>query len=138
MKKVYLIVMFAAVLIMSGCKKSETTSNDSNNLKGMWSSEPRTAGWLSDYSSNPLIRDDVFEFLNENTVKSYGSAVNMTHPDLVSSMSMPGHSGWYYEFARNYTYVFTNNKVVLSNGDVFSYIGGKLYKENSSSVLSRW
>lgn len=138
MKKVYLIILFAAVLMISGCKKSESTSNESNSLKGMWSSEPRTAGWLYDYSSNPLIRDYVIEFLNENTAKSYGSAINITHPDLVATKSVPGHSGWYYEGAINRTYVFTNNKVVMSNGDVFSYINGKLYKDNSSAVLSRW
>ena len=138
MKKMYLIAMFAAVLMLNGCKKSETTSNDSVNLKGMWSSEPNSAWWLSDYSSNPLIRDDVYEFMNDNTVVYYGSVGNITHPDLLWSKQVPGHSGWYYEGSINRTYVFASNKIVLSNGDVFSYIDGKLYKHNSSVVLSRW
>lgn len=127
--------MFTAVLLMTGCQKISA-----NKLEGLWSSEPR---WNSRYEHNQRL--NVYYFINSNTVVEYVNVTDRMYPEdepFLPTIETPisGHSGWYRSgyMDRTWTYVFEDNKVILSSGTIFTYMDGKLYKDGSSAVLERW
>ena len=125
--------MFAAVLLMTtGCKKIST-----NKLQGLWSTEPH---WDDSWNCN--IRKNVYDFINSNTVcEYYYVADNTTHLDEsgYEYESFPGKPGWYNPNGKTMlTYVFEDNKVILTDGTIFTYMDGKLFKDGSSTILYPW
>ena len=132
--------MFAAILTISGCTKIST-----NKLQGTWSSEP--VYWESGYTHYghewyPSYHERlVLEFVNSNTLYFYGLIIDDKRVYEVYDIDanpMPGHSGWYYESRTPYTYVFEDNKVIVSNGNIYTYMDGKLYEDGSTWVYSPW
>lgn len=136
-------MIFVAVLMMTGCTKVKT-----NKLQGIWSTPPEyheagTSHW-GDYYPSHHFRHNTIEFVNSNTLYFLGLAVD--DPSTVGTIynsnnctPFPNHSGWYYLGNKSpYTYVFENNKVIVSNGSIYTYMDGKLYKEGSSEALSPW
>lgn len=135
--------MFVAVLMMTGCTKIKT-----NKLQGTWSSnsewvEAFYTHYGNDYCPSHYGRNWVIEFVNDNTLYTYHyvcdnqtSLMVNTHSDQAIPMS--GHSGWYYDYRTPYTYVFEDNKVIVSNGSIYTYMDGKLYEDGTSIVLSPW
>ena len=123
--------MFAVALMMTGCTKIKT-----NKLLGLWSSEPY---WESYWGWNT--RTIVYNFINSNTVVEYSNVADKYYDDSWPHITtpIPGHSGWYRqgEYDATWTYVFEDNKVILSNGTIFTYMDGKLYKDGGA-ILSPW
>ena len=122
--------MFAAVLMMTGCSKIKT-----NKLIGWWSCEPYQYG-LS--SNSYLGRPYVYEFINSNTVVSYGTVRDKIKVGSVET-PVPNHPGWYYPNKRTWTYLFEDNKVIIYIGDepkIYTFMDDKLYY--GSEVLERW
>lgn len=135
--------MFTVLLLLTSCKKNSTdeTSISENELQGLWSSE---SYWNSFWNDNQ--REDVYNFINSNTAIEYVNVVDKKYPPgneehaPTIDTPVPGHSGWYRsgDKDRTWTYVYEDNKVILSNGMIFTYMDGKLYKEGSSVVLLPW
>lgn len=135
--------MFAAVLMMTGCTKIKT-----NKLQGTWSSAPEyyESGYThygNEWYPSYHARFWVLEFVNSNTLYDYHCVYDdrtalEVDTNCDATISMPGHSGWYYDRRTPYTYVFEDNKVILSNGNIYTYMDGKLYKDGTSTVLSPW
>ena len=130
--------MFAAILMMAtGCTKTGT-----NKLQGTWSSaQEHVESGYTGYTYNA--RYWVLEFVNGNTLYSYHCVYDNrtaleadTYCD--NAISMPGHSGWYYDYRTPYTYVFEDNKVIVSNGKIYTYMDGKLYWDGYTTTLSPW
>ena len=126
----------------------------------MWSTPPgyTESGYTyygHEYYPSHHTRHDVMDFINSNTVNLYFSAVDSKRALEVAfngsrPTEVPGHSGWYYDSSRakTYTYVFEDNKAILSNGWILTYMDGKLYKDGdgpgtqwsdgASTTLSPW
>lgn len=125
MKKVCLLI-FAAVLMMTGCTKVKT-----NKLEGFWSTEPSEYY----YGKNRY----VMEFINSNTLCIYPGVIDS---DVILSnltpKPLPGHSGWYYTQTIMRTYVFEDNKIITSSGIIYTYMDGKIYPDGEGDPLSRW
>lgn len=131
MKKIYFAVMFTAVLMMTGCTKIKT-----NKLQGFWSVKAEYNSYWGGYVRS----DKVYEFVNSNTVFQYVNVSDGCYSDEpgYDDTPMPKHSGWYYGWTKTWTYVFENDKVILSDGTIFTYMDDKLYKDGSSDVLYPW
>lgn len=133
--------MFTTILLLAGCSKNDGSGNSSNNtnqLKGMWSGpEFEVPAYL--YATS-LSRSCVYDFINSNTVISYGTVDKFQHVYETNKEPLPGHTGWYYLSSnkKTLTYAFEDNKVIMTNGELFTYMNGQLYVDNSSTVLSRW
>ena len=150
MKKVYL-VLFAAVMLITGCQKNEGTNTNANTnkLQGTWSSNSE---WVdafythygNNYCPSHNCRNWVVEFVDDNTLYNYHCVCDnqtslMVNTNCDNAIPMPGHSGWYYDYRTLYTYVFQENKVFLTNGTIYTYLNGKLYEDGYSDVvLSPW
>ena len=135
MKKL-LFVLFALAILLTGCKKnneSSSISNNTNPLIGLWSVAPEYSEYYHGYERFFY----VFDFVNDNTAIEYVN-VNDGSWDGWCEHSMPNHTGWYYERTKTCTYVFTDNKVIFTDGLIFTYMNNKLYEEGSSIFLSRW
>lgn len=121
--------MFVAVMMMTGCTKVKT-----NKLLGFWYAPEYSSFW-GGYACS----DNVYEFTNSNTVFQYVNVSDGCYIDDGSNDTpVPNHSGWYYGWKKTWTYVFEDEKVILSDGTIFTYMDGKLYKDGSSTVLSPW
>lgn len=132
--------MFAAFLLLAGCSKNDggSSSNITNQLKGMWSGpEFEVPAYM--YATS-LSRSCVYDFINNNTVISYGTVDKFQHDYETNKEPLPGHNGWYYLDVnkKTLTYAFEDNKVIMTNGVILTYMDGQLYLDNSSTVLSRW
>lgn len=150
MKKLYLL-LFAAVMLITGCQKNEGTNTNANTsiLQGTWSSNSE---WVdafythygNNYCPSHNCRNWVVEFVDDNTLYNYHCVCDnqtslMVNTDCDNAIPMPGHSGWYYDYRTLYTYVFQENKVFLTNGTIYTYLNGKLYEDGYSDVvLSPW
>lgn len=124
--------MVVVFLTMTGCKKDGGTNSTITQLEGFWAASPTYGSYI-----DCNYRDPVYEFISNNTAFEY---VNV-YDDYVSGLStnsMPEHQGWYYDLKKSQTYVFSENKVIFTNGDIYTLVNGKLYKDNSSTVLSPW
>ena len=142
MKKTCLILFTAVLLIVTGCKKAST-----NKLLGFWSKPVEyVEGYVEPHINvehlGHYCRNFTMEFVNSNTLYNYNyvadrkSAFEAEESEI---HSVPGKSGWYYKYRTQNTYVFEDNKVILSNGDIYTYMDGKLYLDGYSSVvLSPW
>ena len=145
MKKVCLL-MFLAVMMMTGCTKVKT-----NKLQGFWSDSPQhvESGYTyygHEYYPSFNVRHNVIYFINSNTLtRSYSGtmdnslAFEVQYSHNCSATPVPNHSGWYTGGnIITYTYVFEDNKVIVSDGSIYTYMDGKLYEDGSSTVLSPW
>ena len=123
--------MFVTVMMMTGCTKIKT-----NKLQGFWSVTPEYSSYWGGYACS----DNVYEFTNSNTVFQYVNVSDgcYSYKPGYNDTPVPNHSGWYYGSKKTWTYVFEDDKVILSDGTIFTYMDGKLYKDGSSIVLSSW
>lgn len=85
----------------------------------------------------------VYNFTNNNTVIIYGTVSNSKRGWSSSSVleQLPGHSGWYYDSnsIRQYTYVAVDNKITITNGDIFTInYDGSLTPDGSNRVYKKW
>ena len=124
-----LLMLFAATVLLTGCKKDNDNASNSNKLQGVWSDGPYQ------FPNGVLSRSRVYDFINSNTVICYVGTTNEYDSDYIS---FPNHSGWYYYYSYTITYVFNDNKVIFSNGTILTYMNGQLYLEGASNVLTRW
>ena len=142
MKKVCLLI-FAAVLMMTGCTKEKT-----NNLQGFWAtpSEYFESGYTyygNEYYPSYHWRYDVLEIVNNNTIVFYGSVIDskLAFEAQYSTQGypLPEHSGWYYNGKKGVgSYILRDNKIITSDGTIFTYLDGKLYGGGCSDGWSKW
>ena len=147
MKKL-IIILFAAVLL-SGCSKDSSSASSSNgNQGGGGNNSPIVGTWSKpayEYEGK-MRRDEAYYFMNENTVVKLGTCYNQPYvtywngsPFLSFETPVPTHSDWYYKGGFvTITYLFEDNKIGMTDGTIFTYMNGKLYKDNSSIVLEKW
>ncbi len=96
------------------------------SLEGMW-------------KSNSYNR--VIEFSGRNTMYHYG---NVTKDSKAwsgkTTEPVPGHSGWFYLPSNKsiHTYRKEGNKIYTTDGDIFTYDGGRLLEDGSSGYFTRW
>lgn len=125
--------------MLSGCTKEKT-----NKLQGFWSLPPLyIESCYVDGEYHPSYHQcyDVLEFANSNTLFHYYGVFDSKWPlEVVShdAYSVPEHSGWWYSFKIPYTYAFEDNKVIVSNGEIYTYMGGILYLDGCSDAYSPW
>ena len=88
--------MFAAFLLLAGCSKNDggSSSNTTNQLKGMWSGPEFEV--LAYMYATSLSRSCVYDFINNNTVISDGTVDKFQHDYETNKEPLPGHNGWYY------------------------------------------
>ena len=128
----YILPLLTVLFIMTGC----TDLSTSTSLKGLWYQSMEYCDRCQVYEV-----DRVYEFINSNTVKSYG---NVTQDRYAWSnrevVGVPGMSGFYYAATnlKNLTYYKDGNKVYLTNGDIFTINGDILLIDGSSATLKRW
>ena len=132
MKKLLLIII-AAMFMLTACKKDNSSSSSSNG-----STNELIGWWVDQLSGEPPHHGYVLKFINNNTVMIYwGDICDVNWGGMVG---IPEHPGWYYYNGNQSTatYVFQDNKVIITNGDILTYMNNKLHLDNSSRVLSRW
>lgn len=86
------------------------------------------------------------QILNSNTAIVHYA--NLWDPDRVSSYDVIagrtdagrnfGELLYVSQNPRAYTYVLADNKIILTNGDIFTLVDGKLIKDGTSGMMSRY
>ena len=146
MKKL-VIMMFAALMLLSGCSKS-SSSTGSAVSGGNQNTNPIVGTWSKPAYSyqNMMRRDEVWYFMNENTATKLGTCYDQPYtfyfngsPIFSIETPVPTKSGWYHKGDNVIlTYLYEDNKVGLTDGTIFTYMDGKLYKDNSNILLEKW
>lgn len=117
---------------------------------GRWDSSAARFGacrYMPENSSSvSTYKIDVIEIVNKNTLIKYGAW--LWDPDKVSSGTKTlgsVYGGRYigdlvYAVYHEYTYTYSrlDNKLFLSNGDIYTIVDGGLVKDGSSGVLGRY
>lgn len=143
MKKLIFMII-VALMILPSCKKDNNSASsggsvNTNPIIGTWS-EPA-------YAYNDMMRrDEAYYFINDNTVTKLGVCYNQPYvvyfngsPLASFETPVPTHSGWYYKGGNTMvTYTFEDNKIWMTDGTIFTYMNGKLYKDNANVVLEKW
>lgn len=127
-----LLVSAMLCVTMAGCTKEDGDDGTSSDLQGFWSANP-----IYNSYDECNFRSPVYEFVNDNTAIEYINVCD-TRIQGVATNRLSDHDGWYYGSKQTKTYAFSNNKVIFTNGDIYTFMNGKLYKDNSSTVLRRW
>lgn len=139
-KSVIILVAISFVCIgLTSCSKIPRVGE----LSGYYSTpEESTYYYLSATKKVPVsMRTGVLYFYNSNTVIKYFNVMNRNLGDYSNELV----SGWYYEGknnAKTYTYTMVDNKVVLTNGEIFTVgEGGEFLIKDGDSVsnqLKKW
>ena len=133
------VIILVAISFM--CIGLTSCSKRVGGLSGYYSTpEESTYYHLSATKKVPVsMRTGVLYFYNSNTVIKYGSVINRNVGDYSNELV----SGWYYAGSdKTYTYTMVDNKVVLTNGDIFTVgEGGEFLIKDGDSVsnqLKKW
>ncbi len=128
-----LLLMACPLLIACGSDDDDNEGGgSSSSLIGYWTT-PAVKKWKNHNFCEALY------FKNSNTVEVYNDVADARHWDDPSlgnfSVVFGGMSGWYYQDGCNpqYTYVVTDNKVIISNGYTLTISGNKLVRDGSSA-----
>lgn len=145
MKKL-IIIVFAAMFLITGCKKDSNSASSGNNSNA----NPIVGTWSKPAYSyeGKMRRDEAYYFMNENTVTKLGVCYNQPYvmywngsPLLSFETPVPTHQGWYYkgdDVMVTYAFDEVENKIWMTDGTIFTFMNGKLYKDNSNIVLEKW
>ncbi len=117
--------LFVAAVALTSCEKDETSP-----LIGFWA-EP-DAGMKHSTAS--------YEFINHNTVVSYGETVLKEYESEYNQWKNfdphPCDSRYVYGGrVDTWTYVYEDNKVIITDGTILTLRNGKLYPDGSSGYL---
>ena len=135
------IALMGVLMLFSACSKDDSSSgsnsgggSSSNPLIGMWSQD------AVEHSTNAS-RDEVYQFIDDNTVISYGRCWNTSAESYGMTKSpLPDHYGWYYfDINRKmYTYALIDNKVYVTEGVIMTLMGDELYIDGVTRPLHRF
>ncbi len=82
-----------------------------------------------------------YNFVNHNTVERYSYTGYYYHKNPGSADRTErffGRKVYLYKSAPEiYSYTFTDNKVIISNGAIYTLMNNKLYREGSSEYLTK-
>lgn len=133
------VIILVAISFM--CIGLTSCSKRVGGLSGYYStSEESTYYHLSATKKVPVsMRREVLYFYNSNTVIKYFTVCNRNVGDYSKELV----SGWYYaDNDKTYTYTMVDNKVVLTNGEIFTVgEGGEFLIKDGDSVsnqLKKW
>lgn len=125
-----LILLLGIAVSFSSCGGDDDDTKEGTRLKGMWA-----------MSNSGFSTYNVIEFVNDNTLYKYGNVTTDKNAWSGKSTSpVPNHAGWYYLPVNKklYTYVLVDNKLLISDETILTYMNGKLYYEGSSNYYSPW
>ncbi len=134
MKKISTIT-FLLVMMLTGITVFTSCSDSDDDLPGGLSS------WYASVEPNNNAHNDVYNFINKNTVVKYHPVVTV---DWIywngPSEEVPSHSGWYYQSGCDeyLTYVVEDNKIILTNGSILTILNNGNELREGSTKLTRW
>lgn len=134
-KHLPLLLIATLSIGFSACGSDDDEKNDSATITGYWSADN------GHYSKNGTIVDFkiVYNFLNYNTLTSFGASRYILGTPDKNYSTVPGHPDWYItssEITRSY--YRTENKIFISNGDILTIDGNRLLEDGSNIVYTRW
>ena len=137
-KKILPLLLLAAVFasITSCGSDDDNESIDPNNtisILGYWSAD-------NGRSRDGLVKFMlVYNFVNSNTVMSYGAAYYIEGKPEQNEPTVPGHPSWYITSGQiSKTYYRTGNKIIISDGNILTIDGYRLLLDNTNIVYTRW
>ncbi|MBQ4083537.1 MAG: hypothetical protein IJC77_04665 [Bacteroidaceae bacterium] len=87
----------------------------------------------------------VIHIVDDSTLKLYSGALFVVNSNNKNEMLYKlyagpifGHMAYYSESCRYYTYTKVDNKLVVSNGSIYTIVDGKLIEDGSSTSFSKY
>ncbi len=141
-------------LVLTSCSDDDD-DNESTSLNGLWWDDYHKSiselkndydyQWLADRgfftSQRSVAGAWCFNFINNNTVQEYNlwGYFYYNGNDYVRTDQAHGHTVYCVkeDLVKTHTYVKNENKIILSDGKIFTLLEGKLYLDGSTTVLTK-
>lgn len=114
-----MLLLFSVTLLFS-------CGDDDDDAGGGGSSSSLTGWWAV---STNYVGGPAFHFINGNTVEK---CLIQDYKDVYCPTPFTPRSGWYRGSLSTYTYVVTNGKIIITNGDILTIMNDRLVQEGMS------
>lgn len=135
MAKFFRIAAFVIAAVI-GCCMLQSCSDDKDGISGWYLSDRESV-----YVEGKYIGDAVYayNFINSNTVYSYGAILNMYKSGWYETPIKVGSQTWYGDSPKTYTYTAEDNKVIIPMmGKIFTISGNTIVEEGTSTVYTKY
>ncbi len=140
-----LLCVCISVPLFTSC--SEDGEEEENGLMGYWVDQDYESRWADQIKGSAEgghrepyeLYGSERRFINSNTlndIKFY--AYYSQRNDAVTTIRINGKTVYIVpEFEKTITYVFEGNKIICTNGEIYTMANGLLYRDNSDVVLTK-